>query len=285
MSEEARELLAANRVLIEKAVAFVCRRYRFNPDDAEEFVSLVNLKLVENDYAVLRAFQHRSSLASYLSSVVQHLALDYCNHLWGKWRASAEAERLGPVAVALERLLYRDGRSFDEAVAILGAEHGMSRAPLQALLDRLPERAPRHRDVGLEDAEPYARTGIESAEERVLADERRVAGEKLSALMAAEFERLPDDERLIFQLRFAQGMTVAQIARMLQRDQKLLYRLMEKRLREIRSRLERAGIVPREVLELIGREESPIAFDFGKAPPRPSIQSDEKVAAHSEDSP
>lgn len=285
MSEEARELLTANRVLIEKAVAFVCRRYRFSPDDAEEFVSLVNLKLVEHDYAVLRAFQHRSSMASYLSSVVQHLALDYCNHLWGKWRASAEAERLGPIAIELEKLLHRDGRAFDEVLAILGAKHGLTRASLHALLEQLPQRAPRHHDVALEEAEPYARTGIDSAEERVLADERRIAAAQLSRLMSAEFAKLPDDERLVFQLRFEQGMTVAQIARMLGRDQKLLYRLMEKRLREIRMHLERAGVVPRDALEMIGRDENLFAFDFGKAPRCPSIQSDEKVATHSEESP
>ena len=246
---------------------------------------MVNLKLVENDYAVLRAFQGRSSINSYLSSVIQHLALDYCNHLWGKWRASAEAERLGPLATELEQLLHRDGRTFDDALAILGAKHdGITRASLHALASQLPPRAPRHHEVDLEEAVPFARAGIESVEDRVLADERRLAAQKLSALMTSEFARLPDDERLVFQLRFEQSMTVAQIARMLGRDQKLLYRLLEKRAREIRSHLERAGVDARSVADLIGRDETFFSFDFGNEPPRPSIQSDEKVA-HSEESP
>lgn len=260
MSEEARQLLATNRGLIEKAVAFACRRYRFSADDAEELASLVNLKLVENDYAVLRAFQHRSSMASYLSSVVQHLALDYCNHLWGRWRPSAEAERLGPAAVELERLLHRDGRTPDEALAILGPKHGLTAPSLDALVEQLPRRAPRHHDVALEEAEPYARVGLESAEARVLADERRIAAAKLSRLLSAAFARLSDDERLLFHLHFQQGLTVARIARMLGREQRLLYRLMEKRLRQIRAHLERAGVVPRDALELIGCDESFVAF-------------------------
>lgn len=285
MSEEARELLSANRVLIERAVAFVCRRYRFNPDQAEEFASLVDLKLLENDCAAVRAFQHRSSIGSYLSSIVQHLALDYCNHLWGKWRTSAEAERLGPPAPELEQLLHRDGRTFDEALAILGARHeGVTRPSLQALAQKLPERAPRHYDVPLEEAFPLARTGIESVEERALADERRIAAQRVSDLLSQELEKLPEDERLVLQLRFEQGMTVAQIARALGRDQKLLYRLVEKRMRQMRAALENEGVLARDVADLIGRDEAAICFPFGKAEPRPSKESDEKVAHAKESS-
>ena len=60
-----------------------------------------------------------------------------------------------------------DGDALVVAAGVRGARH---RGVVQRHLS--PEHrqpGPRHRDVGLEDAEPYARTGIESAEERVLA--------------------------------------------------------------------------------------------------------------------
>jgi len=278
--------LADNRPLIEKAVAFVCRRYRFRDEHAEEFNSLVNVKLVENDYAVLRAFKGRSSLATFLSSVIQHLALDYCNHVWGKWRASAEAERLGPLAVALEQLLYREGHTFDEALAILGNKHeGVTRASLHAIFEQLPQRAPKRHDVPIDEAEPVARVGLESVESRVLADERRILARRVSDFVSAQLASLPDEDRLVMQLRFEQEMSVAQIARMLGREQKLLYRVIEKREKELGAGLRGAGFTPSELMDLIGHEESFLAFCFGNRPARPSIPGDEKVASQSEETP
>lgn len=286
MDERLEQLLIEYRPLIERVVAFVCRRYRFTPDEADEFRSRVNFKLVDDDGAVLRAFRGNSTMGTYLSSVIQHLAMDYCNHLWGKWRATAEAERLGPLAVALEQLLYRDGHTFDEALATLAAKHeGVTRASLHALAERIPPRVPRHREVALEEGEPFARAGIESVEERVVADERRRLAQRVSALVSEELAKLPDDDRLVLQLRFEQEMTVAQIARMLGREQKLLYRTIEKREREIGRTLERAGVRARDVLDLIGHGESFLAFCFGNRRPRPSKPGDEQVVAQSEDIP
>src|SRR5687768_799893 len=115
-----------NLALIERAVGFACRRYRFDRTDAEELASIVNLKLVDNDYAVLRTFRERSRFSTWISIVVQRMALDYRTAGWGKWRASAAAKRLGPVAVELEQLLVRDGRTLAEAHSILTAKHGVT---------------------------------------------------------------------------------------------------------------------------------------------------------------
>lgn len=77
MVPDAQELLTANLPLVERAVAFACRRYRLQPEEAEEITSVVHLKLVENDYAVLRSYEGRSSLATFISVVVQRLVLDH----------------------------------------------------------------------------------------------------------------------------------------------------------------------------------------------------------------
>lgn len=281
---EAQDLLTANLSLIERAVGFAARRYKFDLNDAEEFAAIVNLKLVENDYAVLRAYEARSSFSTYISIVVQRLALDYRTHAWGKWHASAEAKRLGAVAVELEQLLRRDGRTLDEALAILGSKHdGMTRESLQSLADRLPSRAPRHRAVDIEQANPAAVARPADAEESLMGKERARTSEHLSSIMAGLIERLPEDERLILQLRFEGAMTVAQIARALGLDQKLTYRRIEKRMREIKAELERAGIDSRDVLDLIGRNESLLHFTIGKERSSPSIRTDERKTAHAEE--
>ena len=69
---------------------------------------MVKLRLVENDYAVLRAYEARSKFETFISIVVQRMALDFRIHMWGKWHASAEAKRLGPLAIRLEELLLRN---------------------------------------------------------------------------------------------------------------------------------------------------------------------------------
>jgi RNA polymerase sigma factor (sigma-70 family) len=282
---EARDLLTSNLAVIERAVGFAARRYRLDPNDADEFTSVVNLKLVENDYAILRAFEARSSFVTYISIVIQRLALDYCIHVWGKWHASAEAKRQGRLAIDLEQLLHRDGRTIDEALVILAPKHdGVTLESLQTIADGLPDRAPRHRDVGIEKAESVAVTRPADVEEPLFANDRRLASERLSSIMSSVIARLPEDERLILQLRFEGGMSVPQIARALGLDQKLTYRRIERRMREIRTELERSGIAWRDVLDLIGRDEVLLQFDLGKQKARPSMGADEKAPANTEGS-
>ena len=280
---DARELLTTNLGVIERTVAYVCRRYRLDPDDAEELASIVNLRLVENDYAILRKYERRCSFATFISVVIQRMVLDYRIHTWGKWHASAEAKRLGPVAVDLDRLLHRDGRTLEEAFTALAPHHdGLTLQALQELAARLPQHPPRRRDVPLDDARPVAITRSEAVEESVMARDRRSTSERLSSLMAAVIASMPEDERLILQLRFEGGMAVSQIARMLGLEQKLLYRRLEHRMRDIREALERSGLASGDVLDLIGRDEEMLDFGLGNYIRRPSIGSDETVAAETE---
>src|SRR5947209_1314930 len=118
-----RQLLEDNLDLVERVIRFTSRRQRLDEADAEEFASTVKLRLIENDYAIVRKFQGRSHLSTFLTIVVQRMLLDYRIHHWGKWHASAEAKRLGDVALELEQLLHRDGRTIDDALPLLRAQH------------------------------------------------------------------------------------------------------------------------------------------------------------------
>lgn len=279
------DLLTSNLAVIDRAVAFACRRYRLDASDAEEFAAIVRLKLIENDCAILRAYEQRSSFATYISIVVQRMALDYRIHMWGKWHPSAEAKRLGGLALELEQLLHRDGRTLDDALAILAPRHErVTRASLASLAARLPVRAPARREVDLDAAAPVAVTRAASVEEPLLAAERRRTSERVSSIMSALIERLPDDDRLLLQLRFEGGMTVAQIARSLGLDQKLTYRRIDRRMRDLREELARAGIAPGDVRDLIGGDEAVLHFDLGKREPRPSMSGDGTAQVQSEGS-
>src|SRR5687768_7746324 len=70
-------LFLANLPRIERLIAQVARQYRLSPDDAEEFVSRVLFRLIDNDYAVLRKFKGQCKLITFLRVVFQRLCLDF----------------------------------------------------------------------------------------------------------------------------------------------------------------------------------------------------------------
>src|ERR1019366_2147799 len=104
-------------------ISFVSARHHLPGVEADDFASHVKLRLIEDDYAILRKFQRRSSLRTYLTVVIQRMFLDYRISAWGKWRPSAEAKRAGAVAVQLEQLMGRDGYRFGEACELLETNH------------------------------------------------------------------------------------------------------------------------------------------------------------------
>ncbi len=279
---DARALLEANLDLIERVIRFTARRQRLDESEHEEFSSIVKLKLVENDYAVIRKFQGRSRFATFITIVVERMLLDYRIHYWGKWHTSAEAKRLGDLAVKLEQLLHRDGRSLDEALPMLRGQYpDATRESLEQLAQRLPERRARRRMVDLEEAEGVAVVD-DAAEENVLAQERQTTSQRISQAMREVIARLPEHDRLLLQLQFESRMNVAQISRSMQIEQKLLYRRKEKLLKDLRAELERAGITPRDAADLIGREGAQLDFSLGSPVLRPSTISEGSVAARGE---
>src|SRR5262245_41090990 len=78
------DLFVSQLRLVERIVASICRRQRLRAEDGEDLASFVRLRLIENDYAVFRKFQRRSSLSTYLTTVIQRFCLDFQTARWGK---------------------------------------------------------------------------------------------------------------------------------------------------------------------------------------------------------
>lgn len=234
---------------IERATRFVARRQGLSAGEAEDFGSEVKLALIRNDYQVLARFEGRSSLKTYLVVVIQRLFLDHRRKQWGKWRASAQARRLGEMATRLEVLLYRDHLSLAEAVEVLGRE-GISCAAsqLSEIVQRLPVRQPRAReDVALDDND--AATGPAHDPHAQL--HSNVTASRCQSVLTQALRELPPDDRLILRMRFEDDVSVAAISRALSLDQKQLYRRMEYILAKVRAMLEKDGIEWPEVAQML----------------------------------
>jgi RNA polymerase sigma factor for flagellar operon FliA len=269
-------LLLDNLGVLERVVAFVCRRHRLDASECEDFASVVKVKLLEDDCAILRKFEGRSKLSTFLTVVVHRMMLDQRVRTRGKWHASAEAQRRGPVAVELERLLHRDGRSAEEAVSILAGRFDVDRDALVEMAKHLPDRVARPRAVPIEEAESIA-DGNDS--DAVLHSDRMRLSQQVSLTMNECLRRLNADDRLILQLRFESEMTVAQIARAMQIDQRVLYRRIDHLLRDLRAALERLGIARADIADLIGRDSIDLHFHLRNAPARPSTNDEGGIAA------
>lgn len=241
--EEPQSLFLAHLPLVERVTAFTCRRHHVGEADAEEFASLVKEKLLEDDYAVLRKFQGQSRLSTYLTTVVQRLFFDWLRARKGRPRPSAAARRMGTVAIRLERLLYWDGFSFDEACRILQENHGveLSWRELEEMAGRLPPRSIERVHEGGERADALSGS-VERPDEAALAREREAEAERVVGVLEEALEELEPEDRMVLRMRFEDDFTVADIARGLALDQKPLYRRIEGLKVRLRRELESRGL-------------------------------------------
>lgn len=246
MPVDYQQLLVQNLDLVERIVLFVARKHRLSNADTEEFASVVRFKLVDRDFAILRKFQGRSALGTYMTIVIERLCLDFCVAKWGKWRPSASARRLGGVALLLEQLIVRDGVTFDEAVGTLQTNHRVShtREELHALLLQLPPRFARQAGA----ADGFERCPADAVDHQ---DDRAIM-ERVETALVRAVSTLDPEDRLILKLRFEDGRPVAQIARSLGVRSKPLYGRIERIIAALRIQLQREGITEAEIARVIG---------------------------------
>jgi RNA polymerase sigma factor for flagellar operon FliA len=212
------------------------------------------MKLVEDDYAVIRKHQGRSALGTYLSVVIANLLRDRRIHAWGKWRPSAAARRAGPVGIRLERLIRRDGVAFDTAVSILRSRNGLSLddRELARLAATFPERSRPRIEA---DSEATARApGSVTADDRVLAAEKTRHQKNVLDALEQSLDALGTEDRVILKLRFWEGLTVADISRALGLEQRPLYRRLDRLIAFLRGTLEAAGVSGIDVGRLLEEE-------------------------------
>jgi RNA polymerase sigma factor (sigma-70 family) len=239
------QLFLAHLAHIERVAAHACRRHGFSREDTQEFVSAVKCKIIEDDYALLRKFQGKSSLKTYLTVVINNFFKDHLDHRWGKWRPSAEAVRLGGLAIQLEKL-HRDGFTLAESCEILVTNHHVeaTRQELEDLASKLPHRNPSRR-MESEEALENRPTEELAPDERVDAREKGARRQEILKFLKDALKRLSPDDALL--ARMSCEFKISQIAKKLHLDQKPLYRRRETILKTLRQDLESHGVRSEEI--------------------------------------
>lgn len=248
------KLFSDNLPLIQRVARVVARNHRLSPADAEDFVSKFQLHLIEGDYAALRTFEQRCQLATFLTVVAKRLCIDEIIRERGKWRPSASARRAGPLAEILERLLRFDGRSFDEAYQILKVSYRVpeSRKEIEALLAEIPER-PVREIRPIDDDVHQVPSPAPGPDVVVSVREDEEYADRVEGIVGRILREMAPEDRLIVELQFRDGRTLAAIARLLGVEQRPLYRRVERILIELRHRLEAEGVEAERVCRMLGR--------------------------------
>lgn len=276
-----RRLLTEEWKTVERLIATTSHKRGLSDADADIFASMVKIRLFEDDCAIVRNFRGESKFSTYLNVIVQRTFTDFCVKRIGKWHPSAAASRLGPLALALERMIHREGCAPDEAVARLQmANPGLDRVTLTDLLAGLPLRQQRYSTISIEaviDEVP----GPSHADVLIVDEERRRMTDRVASVVRGFLERLDDNDRLMLQFYFESDMQLSQIARILGVQQKPLYRRRGYLLRDLRKELTLAGITAAEVADLIGHISEESGFGLRNAELRPT-ESEEGIAAHPE---
>src|SRR5260370_16522211 len=185
------DLFRANLSLIDRTIDRICRRSRLFGPDAEDFASDVRLALIADDYDVLGKWEQRSSLATFLAVVVQRMLADHRVKAYGRWPPSAEAQRLGEAAVALERLLRRDRRTVEEAIPLVRSiDPLLTRSDVETLARKIPERHERPRPIDVDDVSEAAFVAARCPHARALASARSSLSPKTTRLLRATLSPL-----------------------------------------------------------------------------------------------
>jgi RNA polymerase sigma factor for flagellar operon FliA len=249
----AEALFLEHRATIEKIAAIACGKRGMWDADAEDFTSWLMIQLMEDDYAVLRGFQGKAGMKTYLAAVVARLFSSYTRMQRGRWRPSAAAERMGTPALELERLVLHEGYTLPQAGEKLrtAGVTTLSDTELARLLDKLPLRGPL-RPVEVADPTPVIDLahGASRADERVVAAEAKERRQVILDALSGAMAHLEREDQLIVKMHFADGFSLAQVARTLGLEQKPLYRRVERLRVRLRKLLEDAGLRADDVLGL-----------------------------------
>ena len=233
------QLILQQRPHVEQVIQDLARRHYLAPAEIDEFREAIERVLERNDYELLRAFDGRSTWETYLTTVLTRQFFVFQTALWGQWRPSAAACRMGPAAMLLEELTLRDRIPVQDAIEFMRVRHRVD--------------LPRHRlqQMAAELGVSVSRTPTSAgANARVLRDAR------LQSALRDALALVSPDDRLMLELRFRDRQPLTRIAQVLKTEARPLQRRIETATDVIRTSLLTQGIPTEDVEALLRHADS-----------------------------
>lgn len=227
---------------INEAISIICRKHGIAFDDEKDFSQHVHLQLMEDDYRKIRAYRGASSFSTYLHTVISRILID---HVRIKWHPSTDAQRMGNAAVKLEKLVFWNNYTIHEACNILASNPStaIDEKTAREMLARLRVRRPR--PVKADDSEeqlPRFPDPAPDPEERIVQKQQMQKKQEVIEMIGTMIRSFSSEDKLLIKLTFLGGHKVSDVARLLGRDERLLYRRIQTLLRNMRESMGAAGI-------------------------------------------
>lgn len=249
LGEDPNELLLGCLPMLHAIVAAAAKRWRLPKEDADDLLSEMQVKLLENDAEALRSCEDAAKLRAFLATAVARHWLDRRNHDWGKWRPCAEAKRQGPDGERLDRWAHRDGLSLDEVVE-KARQHGIpgNREDIERRIALFPARFKRRQEN--DEALESRPDDTASPQEALLAHESAARRTLALRLVGEELATWPPEEVLMLRL-YLHGRTITAIAAQLGVERRPVYRQFEGFFRRLKKKLEDGGIGAGDIREIL----------------------------------
>ncbi len=229
-------------------ISSVARLFGRNPDQVGEVFLFVCEGLARDGFRRLRRFKPDgpARFSTWLYAVARNLCLDWHRREWGRQRVFESVARLSSFDRDVFRHVFEAGLPPDEALLPIRRrfptarreelEESMRRiegalSPRQRCL--LRSRRPRVESLGGVDDDEDARPRREVPDPGPDPEALAVRGEERAALARA-FARLAGPDRLLVRLRFGQGLTLEQVARVTRSGSA---QAVDRRIREILKHL------------------------------------------------
>ncbi len=230
---------------IQNVVRLLCRRKSLSPEDCEDFESDLLLRLAEDETALSETI--RNAPAAFFHTLAANLFVDRQREQSGRWQPSTSAQKHGPSAVLLERLLHLERLTVSEAFHVLTINHrlNLSLPEYRSLLAVV--QLPKTRESIVEFQEERFSNESNSIEEA-----RKLALRRLILAGVGELaEQFAPEATLVIKLRYLEDVSISEIARVLRKERHQIRYLHDQTLLELKNRLLERGFTEVELLEVI----------------------------------
>lgn len=229
----------------------VCRFLERDADHATDCFLFVCEHLVANRFARLRRYRPEgpASFPTWLRAVVRNLCLDWRRKQFGRTRAFESVERMSLIERQIFQCRFEDQLSREETYSLLHLGHpDVTEEQFIEIEERITASVSSRQQwlLSARRAEAVGELALAPATEdqpgldvpdarpspEIVALER-----ELSAMLAGAVARLSKQEQLLLKLRFVQGLTLADVARLTGMANA---QQADRRLRELLARLRSA---------------------------------------------
>lgn len=225
--------------------------------DPDDLFNKILDHLKEDDFRRLRDFQGRSSITTYLTSIISRFVVDIVRQRSGRSRAKERAAKLGLLGERVYDLMVLRGHSAGEAAEIMQITFGQQISPdeLRDIHAGLLGRETRHQSSN-ESKTAWGEDGelvtIQSASpEGELSG--KIQQKRRGELLAVLMENLKVEDRLLLRLRFpldeeAEPLEMSAIAAMVGMNEQQVDRKLRRILVSCREELLRKGLSLNDLL-------------------------------------